>query len=218
VDMTLLTPMAKRLDQAWAAGTGSGGRLSGTLGASQSWHVFIIAKADGTMDVGFDQSVTAPTLPAGYVYFRRLGAILTDSINAIRLFVQFGDYFETALRSTDFAATANGGGVAFLRTLSVPKGKKMGVHLYFQSTGTADTTAYLSGIFDPDHGTPPAFGPSTQWAQVRRGGFKDTTGANISFLTVMADCQTDANGNVYTQSSDASELIVLGVVGWTDKR
>lgn len=218
VDLVLLAPTSKRVDQTWAFGSSSGLRDAGTLGANQCWHIFIIGGASVTTDAIGSTSPTSPLLPAGYTYFRRLGAILTDGSNLIRPFVQFGDYFELGIRSTDYAAQSNGGGVGFLRPITVPRGVKTNARLYFQSTGTANTTAYLSGIFDPDHGVPPAFGTSTQWAQVRRGGFKDTTGSDVSFLTVMASCVTDANGNVYTQSSDSSELIVLGVVGWTDLR
>jgi hypothetical protein len=216
VNMVLSTPLTKRIDQAWSAGANGGARLSGSLGASQTWHWFIISKADGTTDVGADQSPTSPTLPAGYVYFRRRGAVLTDATNLIRAFIQVGDIFKLKVRSADFAAQANGAGVPYLRLITVPAGVKVEAEMYFLSTGTANTTAYLSGIYDPDFGVPPAFGGATQWAQVRRGGFKDTSSADVSFDTKIVRQTTDVNRQIYTFSSDTSDVIALGVIGWRD--
>jgi hypothetical protein len=218
VDITIAAPISKRIDQTWSAGTGNGLRDAGPLTAGMTEHIFAIDGPSVPSDVIGSTSPTSPLLPAGYTYFRRLGAILTDGSSLIRPFVQFGDEFELGIRSTDYAAQSNGGGVAFLRPITVPKGIKTKARIYFQSTGTANTTAYLSGVFDPDHGVPPAYGASTQWAQVRRGGFKDTTSSDVSFATTMLTCNTDFNANVYTQSSDSSELIVVGVVSWMDYR
>jgi hypothetical protein len=217
VNMRLVTATTKRLDQAWSAGQNGGARLSGTLGPNQTWHWFLMEKADGTTDVGADSTPTAPALPTGYIYYRRLGAVLTDGSNVVREFVQTGDWFKLKTRSTDYAAQANGGG-PFLRAITVPTGIKVEAEMYFQSAGTASTTAYLSGIYDPDFGTPPAFGASTQWAQIRRLGIKDSTSTNISYDTVIARQFTDTNRNVYTYSSDSGDLIALGVLGWRDTR
>lgn len=218
VNMVLAAPLTKRIDQAWSAGALGGARLSGALGASQTWHWFLLMNpTTGAVDVGADASPTAPTLPGGYTLFRRLGATLTDSTNAMREFVQFGDWFKLKVRSTDFASTVNNGG-PFLRQISAPNGIKVEAELYFQVAGTANTTAYLSGIFDPDFGVPPAYGVSTQWAQTRNAGFKDTTGSDVRGLTAIVRQFTDTNRQVYTFTSDPAELIALGVLGWRDAR
>lgn len=217
VTMSLAAPLTKRVDQAWSAGNNGGGRDTGALSTGQTWHVFIIAKADGTTEILFSQSATAPTLPAGYSYFRRLGAFLTDATSLIREFIQTGNSFKLKTRSTDFAAQANGAG-PYLRQISSPNGVRCEVEFYFQSVGTASTTAFLSGIFDPDFGAPPAFGGATQWAQIRRIGVQDTTGANICIDTKIVRQFSDASRQVYTYSSDASDVIALGVLGWVDFR
>lgn len=217
VTLSLAAPMTKRVDQAWSAGNNGGGRDTGALGASQTWFIFIIAKTDGTTDVIFSASPTAPTLPTGYLYFRRLGAFLTDSGSLIREYTQTGNWFKLKVRSTDFAAQANGVG-PYLRQVTVPNGIKVEAEFYFQSVGTASTTAFLSILADPDFGVPPAFGGATQWAQIRRIGVKDTTGANICIATVVCRQFTDASRQVYTYSSDASDVIALGVLGWRDDR
>lgn len=213
-----VTPITKRLDALFAAGTGLGGRDTGALANGQTWHVFaILDPAGGAVDMLFSQSVTAPTMPAPFTKFRRLGSILLDkTATTIQQFIQIGQEFRLVTRSADFAAQGNGAGVPTLRQISVPNGIKVEALMYFQSTGTANTTAYLSGIYDPDMGVPAAFGGPTQWAQVRRGSFLDSTSAALSYMTTLVRQFTDTAQHVYTFSSDAGDVIALGVLGWRD--
>ena len=221
-NLVLAAPLTKRLDAAWVVGNNEGGRDAGALANGQTWHVFVILKdADDTVDMLFSQSPTAPTMPVGYTKFRRIGAILLEAAaTTIRQFIQIGDFFMLAVRSADYAAQANGGGVPYLRTVTVPAGIKVEAIFYFQSTGTApgDAVAYLSGLYDPDFGVPPAFGGATQWAQVRRLGTWIYPGAWNSYGTVITRQFTDTNKQIYTFSSDTNDVIALGVVGWRDDR
>jgi hypothetical protein len=220
-NIILAAPFIKDLTAVWAAGSGNGGRdLATALAAGQTWHLFLIFKpTTNTVDALFSQSPTAPTLPALYTKFRRIGSIMLDpAATTIRQFLQTGDYFMWKVRSADFAAQANGGGVSYLRVITVPNGIKVEAIMYFQSTGTANTTAYLSGIFDPDFGVPAAFGGPNQWAQVRRGSFLDSTSTALSYGTVIARQFTDTSQHVYTFSSDNLDVIALGVVGYRDER
>jgi hypothetical protein len=219
--MVLAAPLSKRLDQAWAVGANNGGRDTGALANGQTWHVFAILKdADQSVDALFSQSPNAPTMPAGYTKFRRLGAIVLDAAaTTIRQFVQTGDWFKYVTRSTDFANQANGGGVATLRSLAVPTGIKVEAELYFQSNGTIDNNPYLSGLFDPDMGVPAAFGGAAQWAQIRRIASQTPGGTQYAYGTVVCRQYTDTSGRVYTFSSDnAADVIALGVLGWRDER
>lgn len=219
INIPVVAPITKDLTAAFAAGSGNGGRDTGSLANGQTWHCFAIMKNDGTVDALFSQSRAAPTLPSGFTKFRRLGAIMLDAAaTTIRAFVQFGDKFKLKLRSTDYAATSNGAGSPTLRPFTVPNGIKVTAGIYFQSTGTANTTAYLSGLFDPDFGAPPSFGGSTQWAQVRRGSAEDSTGTPLSYGTVMAEQETDTSQHIYTFSSDSGDVIAAGVVYWIDQR
>jgi len=215
-------PMSKDLTAPWAAGTGAGGKLTGTaLAAGQTWHMFLLFNSTtSAVDFGFDQSPTAPTLPTGYTNFRRIGSVILDAAaTTIRAFIHHDDdWFMLALRSTDYAVTANGGGVSFYRPITSPLGISTLVRMYFQSTGTANTNTFLSLIADPAFGAPPAFGPATQWAQVRRGAFLDSTSTAVSYGTTIVDQWTDTTSHVYTFSSDTSDVIALGVLGWHDQR
>jgi hypothetical protein len=219
-NIVLAAPITKRLDQVWAEGGGLGGRdLATALANGQTWHVFVILNpANGHVDALYSQSPTAPTLPAGFTKFRRIGSIVLDAAaTTIRQYLQIGDWFRYKTRSADFAAQANAG-AASLRSVAVPVGIKVEAEFYFQSNGTIDNNAYLSGLFDPDFGVPPAFGGSTQWAQVRRTAAQTPGGTQYCYGTLICRQYTDAAGHIYTFSNDGADVIALGVLGWRDDR
>lgn len=220
INMALAAPLNKSLTSTWASGNNNGGRESSwaALANGQSGFTFLIYNpTTHATDVLFSQSPTAPTLPAGYTYFRRVGSFLLETAStSIHQFLQIGTYFEYFTRSADYAATANGGGVAYYRTVYVPLGIKVRASFYLQSTGTANTTAYLSGVYDPDLGSPPTFGGATQWAQVRRGAFLNPASTPLSYGTVTFSQFTDTAASIYTRSSDNSDVIALGVTGYED--
>jgi hypothetical protein len=74
--MTLGSAITKRIDAAWAVGTGNGGLMSAAALTNQVYGIWLIARSDtGVVDVGFDASLTAPTLPADYDKQRLIGWI-----------------------------------------------------------------------------------------------------------------------------------------------
>jgi hypothetical protein len=220
INMALGSAIAKDLTVTWAVGTGNGGRSSSwsSLSAGQTGYVYLIYNPTSHVtDAFLDQSPTAPTLPSGYTYFRRIGSFILEAASTnIKQWVQIGDWFEYVTRSADYAVTSNGGGVSYYRAISVPVGIKVKGKFYFQSTGTANTTAFLSGVYDPDLGVPAAFGGPTQWAQIRRGAYLDPTSTPLSYGTVTFEQWTDASAHIYTFSSDNSDVIALGVVAYQD--
>lgn len=214
-DIVLTTGMAKSLASVWSAGSNLGARdTSAAIVANTGYHVYVIKRTtDGYVDILVSTSATNPTLPTGTWKFRRIWSLLTDASGYIRKFTQKGNYCQLHTRTTDYAATSNGGGPN-LRTITVPQGRKYLCDFYFQSTGTASTQ--LSGIFDPDDGAPYAYGGSAQWAQIRRQAWLDPSSTPISYGTLMVQQWCNSNKQVYTYSNDSSDVIVLGVVGWYD--
>lgn len=90
--MILASSITKRLDAAWAVGTGNGGLDTGAIG-NNTYHVWLIQRSDtGVVDALFSLSATSPTMPSGYDRKRRIGAIIR-SAGAILAFVQNGDTF-----------------------------------------------------------------------------------------------------------------------------
>lgn len=110
---------------AWAAGSGGNGLFTGARAASTWYHVFAIVKtADGSVDFGFDTSVTAANIPAGYSSYRRLGSVKTDGASSILAFSQFAGQFLWLTPVIDVAAAAIGV-AAVTPTLSIPLGVRV---------------------------------------------------------------------------------------------
>lgn len=99
----------KRIDAGWAAGTNQGGLASGVALANDTWyHVFKIQKSDGTIDAGFDSSLTAVNLLAdsGYSYYAYVGSVLTDASANILQFTQVGNMFIWKTPTLDISTTS----------------------------------------------------------------------------------------------------------------
>lgn len=74
------TPIIKKFNLAWAAGSGNGGNFNGsTFYPDYTIHCFLIQN-DTTkeIDAGFDDNVTAPNIPVGYTAYRRVGSLITQ--------------------------------------------------------------------------------------------------------------------------------------------
>lgn len=118
-----LSALTKQLDASFAAGTNAGGRSSASL-ANGTWHVFAIAKTDGTSDILFHTDPDASAvLPSGYTYFRRIWSIIRSS-GSIIAFKQFGDdcFYSSAITDVNNASAS---ATAALVTITVPAGLKV---------------------------------------------------------------------------------------------
>lgn len=120
--LVLGSALTKRLDASWAVGTGNGGLDTGSI-ANTTYHVFLIKRSDtGVVDALFSTSATAPTMPASYDSFRRIGSIIR-SAGAILGFIKIKNrYFWTSVY-TDRSSTATT--TDALLTLTVPSGIKV---------------------------------------------------------------------------------------------
>jgi len=64
--MVLASALTKRLDAAWAVGSGNGGLDTGSVG-NNIYYVWLIQRSDtGVVDVLFSLSKTSPTMPTNY--------------------------------------------------------------------------------------------------------------------------------------------------------
>lgn len=118
--MDLTSAITKQIDAAWVVGTNLGGLFSGSVAIDTWYHVFLIKKdSDGSIDAGFDTSVTAANIPAGYTAFRRIGSVLTDGSSNIIPFFQHGNWFDW-LTSKNDVSTGVTAGARTLFALSTP--------------------------------------------------------------------------------------------------
>ena len=119
-NMVLAAALTKRLDAAWAVGSGNGGLDTGAI-ANTTYHVWLIKRVDtNVVDVLFSTSATAPTMPADYTMKRRIGSIVRVAAALLR-FTQDGDVFMHGDVQLD-VNTTNPGTSAVDVTLQVPAG------------------------------------------------------------------------------------------------
>jgi hypothetical protein len=117
-----LAASISKTTSAWAVGTGNGGLDTGVIANSTSYHFYLIRRPDtGVVDVIFSTNASAPTLPANYTQYRRIGSCDTNGSAQWRKFYQDGDVF-TFDAPTLSHNTTNQGTSAVTATLDVPLG------------------------------------------------------------------------------------------------
>lgn len=211
VSMVLSSALGKQLDVAWAVGgtpgAPAGGRMSAAAIANTTYHVFLIRRPDtGVVDVGFDVSPTAPTLPTNYTQFRRIGSIMRVG-GAIRLFTQDGDTFVYATSVTDRSSTS--ASAAVLLTLSVPTGIMVKPLI-----GTVLTIPDNANV-NNNLGSAAAGTTTTNIHQLSAAGASALTSATASYFTTNTSAQLYFSC-VITAGTITSN--VLATFGYVDSR
>lgn len=147
-NMILNTSITKRLDAAWAVGTGAGGLDTGSI-ANTTYHVFLIQRSDtGVVDALFSTSETSPTMPTSYDRKRRIGSIIRSG-GAILAFRQISKRFLLSGPITIRSATV--GAIDILLTCISPLGIK--TRPIIQSILTGGTGSSSNLIGDGDNAT-----------------------------------------------------------------
>jgi len=203
-----LAALFSKTTSAWAVGSGNGGGFAGALGASTWYHVFLIRKAsDGSIDAGFDSSITAANRPAGYPEYRRIGSILTDASSQILAFnaTEMSDGAMRVMWDTPIV-DSSGGGLAVVPaatriTVSTPPGVPCRA-IFDGNIGLAS----LKGHFYLKATSMVAFGNAVLIAET---GFQDAF-----------HCEeiTDASAQVDIASNSASSTHQLQTRGYVDYR
>ena len=143
LSLELTASLTKQIDVAWAAGDNAGGRFPAAAVAIDTWyHVFLIKKdSDGTTEAGFDTSVTAVNIPAGYTAYRRIGSVLTDGSANIIAFKQVGNEFIWELPIRDYTGAPATSRVE--HTMSSPLDVNCMVRVDIHGTDTASAGGML---------------------------------------------------------------------------
>ena len=139
-----------QISGAWAAGS-TQNKLDTGARANSTWYaVHAIYKDNVADDWLFSLSATAPTLPANYTKFRRIGWAKTDGSGNIVAFTQYGDLFEWVTPVKDVDAS-NPGSLAVTRTLTLPS--MAGITAWVMAlyvSGTTNDSLYLSDLAATD--------------------------------------------------------------------
>ena len=133
--LDLESVITKQIDAVWAAGDNVGGLFSGSVAIDTWYHLFLIKKdSDGSIDAGFDTSITAANIPAGYTAYRRIGSVLTDGSGNIYQFIQIGDCIIWVDPVIDYTMAGTGTS-EHITTTRTPLGVPVVADLAITSTG-----------------------------------------------------------------------------------
>ena len=206
--MNLSSGLTKQIDAGFAAGTNAGGLFSGTVAIDTWYHTFLIKKdSDGTIDAGFDTSVTAANIPAGYTAYRRIGSVLTDGSSNILGFHQDSNDFHFDTPVQDHSAAFPTGARSSI-TVSTPLGVETKANIAVSQTEASDNIVYVyvSSLNQPD------VAPSASVWNMRFDDYR--TG---SWHGDMLNVYTDVSSQIGLRST----LAYAGTIntnGWEDKR
>lgn len=213
-DLVLAATMTKTLQAvgAWAAGTNQNGLFSGAKANSTWYHCFLIRKdADGSIDAGFDTSITAANKPAGYSNYRRIGSILTDASGNIRSFLQVGNKFIWTTPINDVAVSSGpADNTPTLYVISTPPGIRGQASIV---GGVIAANAYCS-ISSPDSSAPTitTYTNAGPWLVAVTGSIPDCA---FSYAEVNTNLSSQIR---VTTFSDGNGITRTGVstLGWTE--
>lgn len=211
----MLTGAISKTTAAWAVGTGNGGLDTGTIANNTWYHFYLIRRPDtGVVDVLFSLSATAPTLPANYTQFRRIGAGRTNASAQWLRFFQDGDLFQWETPTLDVDVT-NPGTAAVTRTLIVPTGVRVAAQFQYGAydpTNGNQVVAYFSDLQTVD-GVPSVtaapLASSVSQGASPIGGF--------GRIEVM----TNTSGQIRSRLTGAvavSAVLKISTVAWRDSR
>lgn len=192
------------------AGTGANGLDAGTLAASTWYHVYIIQKADRTVAALASTSASAPTMPSGYSYKRRIGSVRTDASVHFLAYVQVGDEFIWAAPIVD----KNGVAVpttATLFALTVPTGVQIWARL--RGAMVAGASSSNTMLFQSPDETSAIAGATVGNADV--AATNTTAVLNSQFNIIV---RTDTSAQVRWSASAASGTGYVTTFGWFDQR
>lgn len=202
-DITLASTFSGILQAAgvWTAGTGQNKLDTGAKAINSTYHKFVIRKtSDGSGDILYSLSATAPTIPSGYSGFRRVGRAVTDGSGNIRAFKDRGNgRFDwvtpivevtagpVAAATSLLTLTGLGGAAVYARTQFLIRGDAAAGRLT-----PSDVTDAVTGVLETDW---------TGGAVAQAGGASADESGTGEF-----NVQTDTAGQVRLRTFSSSNL------------
>ena len=222
VNITVAALAGKQLDANWAAGAATGMRNSAAGIADGTYHLYAVAKADGTQDIYAHTSTTVATVITAlqaesggseYLYARRIGSIVRAS-GAILAFTQYpGGVFKLITPVKDIEAAAPGTSAVTHTLSSLPAGIAVEADLSAVvlpgSSGTIYT--YFSALTQTDTAPSNSTAPLAQIITI-------ATGADHRAVPLSIWTNTSAQIRSRQNASGASDVLRIVSNGWTDPR
>jgi hypothetical protein len=212
--MNLASTITKQIDADWAEGNNLGGLASGaravanTPDADTTYHFFLIAQTDGTIDAGWDTSLTATNLladAATYTYYRRIASMPIDSSNNITAYFQRGDRFilDTFVRTINDTSP---GTSENLYVMDIPIGLELEAIIYPEMQFNSNSAqALITSPLQTD------VAPAINNHNLRVNG-SHVFSHNEMIVT------TNTSGEIRYRQNDTNPDIAIHTQGWIDRR
>lgn len=213
VDITLTSTISGILQSsgAWAAGNNQNKLDNGAKANSTTYHVFAIRKtSDGSADILFSLSATAPTMPTGYAGFRWINAIRTNSSGNIIPFLNKGDmvWYKTPIKDVNLSSIASNVGTY---ALSIPSGVEVEALLYVEAAGD-QPVVYLSSPDAVDL-SPLGLGAGYVGGQSLQAGGGSALDIIGGQQTVLSNSSGQIRARFKTDSAATTGLVIV-TAGW----
>lgn len=210
--LKLATAITKQVDATWAVGDDAGGLFSGTVAVDTTYHIFIIRKdTDGSIDAGFDTSITAANIPTGYTAYRRIASLITNPSSNFSIFTQIGDQFLWAVPKYDID-DANPGTSAVLFQATIPEGLNLITHMrvWMQDTDTAGNSVLFSSPLEIDSNPSLSGSPGTTLI--------NPVSAEFGIAQIQLMSNTSGQLRYRCANSSANTSVRGATSGWEDTR
>lgn len=218
--MTLAATIAKTT-AAWAVGNAQGGLDTGAIANNTWYHFHLIRRPDtGVVDVLASLSPTAPTLPANYTQFRRIGSGRTNGAGQWTAFLALEDsggaveflwLLPTLDVNTQFAGIT---GTNYV--VNVPTGIRVAAlgHARVNTSGNGAGAAYFRS---PELTDVQAYVAAT--APMGTVGVSDNGTATVAMATVQARVRTNTSAQIRASVNIAgNDTVSWATIGWQDAR
>lgn len=189
--------------------TGAAGLDTGSIASSTWYHIYAIAKADGTASAIASTSASTPNpMPSGYIYKRRIGSVRADVSAHLSTFSQIGDEFLWSVSSVEVSAVALAA-TAQTKTLSfVPSGVQVQAlfHAFIRDDSSATVTSCLITALDESDQNP--------------GTFFDliTPGVASGYGSGSFRRRTNTSGQIRVRGTGTAAALTITTYGWIDDR
>jgi hypothetical protein len=213
VDITLVSAISGILQSsgAWAAGNNQNKLDTGAKAINTCYHVFAIRKtSDGTADILFSLSATAPTMPSGYAGFALINFIRTNASGNIIPFINKGDmtWYKTPIKDVALSAISSQVGTY---QLSLSSGIAVEALLYCEISGD-QPAAYISSP-DMTDLTPLGLGAGYVGGQSLQAGGGSSLDISGQQLTMLSSSTGTVRARFKTDSAATTGLVIV-TGGW----
>lgn len=187
--------------------TGANGLDTGSRAATTVYNLFLISNGSTTSGLA-SLSATAPTLPSGYIYFMRVGAMITDGSGNFLRTRQVGNHTQNLTSAANLPQISTGNLAVTSKAIGAfvpPTAVSIYISYFGQTNGVGPSYLGAAGA---------SFGalPNTQpFAEMEDG----TNGSQVDFYVKTQEIVLQST-NIFVASTGMTSAI-FQAAGWRDK-